>query len=113
VTSGERQLVGQGTRKLLGELVCFSCQEHNRCSYEDKYLDLNNAYYVSKFADGSFESFSYGIKNAEKEEDILVGLNTVSNKLLEKFYSGVSYTFQGRKLECASCSSQEFLEQSS
>lgn len=109
MSNQERRLIGSGINKLLGNLVCYSCQEHNRCAYEDKYFDIDSANHVSIFAGGKFELFSKSLEDLERAEILIVELNKISDKHLEKFYNGVSITFKGTKLECASCGSQEFI----
>ena len=108
-----RKKVGEGRNRLLGKLICFSCQKHCRCSCDDKHLWIEEIYDALIFSDGRFELWTRCDDNKELDAFMLTEISSITEKQLIPSGQGVAVEFYDTRLECSSCGSQEFLPLSS
>jgi hypothetical protein len=107
--SEDRQKVGEGQNHLLANLICLSCQKHCRRSQDDKHLWIEDIYEALIFPDGRFELWTSRDEQKNLHAFMLAEITSITQEQVIRFGQGVTINFYGKRLECSSCGSQEFL----
>ncbi len=109
VLKTERKKYPITINKCLAELLCYSCQEHNRCAWDDKHISVDDNIRILIFADGRCEVWSMEELDQEICDLLLSEINSISRNCAESFGDGISVTILNKKVECSSCGSEEFI----
>ena len=105
----ERKKYASTNNKYLAELLCYSCQEHNRCAWDDKHISVDDNIRILIFADGRCEVWATEELEQEICDLLISEIDSISRNNAETFGDGVSVTILNKKVECSSCGSEEFV----
>ncbi|WP_163932082.1 hypothetical protein [Paraferrimonas sp. SM1919] len=98
-----------GDNDFLGSLICYSCQQHNRCSYDDKHIFSNDHTLKALiFANGRIEVADLEGNPADAIVQFQHQLLSITPEVAHNFGQGIAVKIGFRLLECSSCGSQEF-----